>query len=425
MRAMKANESYLTNPEENINYIAALDIGSNKISLSIAQTLDGRFDALLGVVHHQCQGITSGRITNLEAVTSTIRKLLTEAVEIIGFSVTEVFVGITDPEISVHRNTAMVAVAGDSVTDEDIADVLEAAETSMPLRENEAILHVIPEQYLVNGHPVLDPVGRSGVRVDVETTVLTVPRSSILNVERVCRAAGLTVRDVFFCPLGTLQAVTHPRQRQLGVLMLDIGAGTTDVVMVEGDRLRYCDVVPMGGQSFTDSLASGLRCLREEAETLKVKCGMAALAYVEHPDKAVDSRLLCGSMPVTYGQISHILESRISEILHIALKRLHYAGIELTAPHSIVITGGTAQLPGLRAFIHELIELPVEVGFANLPVGMFDLARQPVFSSSVGLVMYAATHDQGTSPRMTIEKSEKKNANVFKKFADFLGGFFD
>ena len=127
----------------------------------------------------------------------------------------------------------------------------------------------------------------------------------------------------------------------------------------------------------------------------------------------------------TYGQVSQILEARVSEILHIALKRLHYAGIELTAPHSIVITGGTAQLPGLRSFIHELIELPVEVGFANLPVGMFDLARQPVFSSSVGLVMYAASHDETSSPRMTIEKSEKQNANVFKKLADFFGGFFD
>ncbi|PKN21682.1 MAG: cell division protein FtsA [Deltaproteobacteria bacterium HGW-Deltaproteobacteria-22] len=425
MRAMNASDNYMTVPEENINYIAAMDIGSNKISLSIAQTLDGRFDALLGVVHHQCQGITSGRITNLEAVTATIRKLLCEAVEIIGFSVTEVFIGITDPEIAVHRNTAMVAVGGDSITSEDIADVLEAAETAMPLRENEAILHVIPEQFLVNGHPVDDPVGRSGVRLDVETTVLTVPRSSIVNVDRVCRAAGLTVRDIFFSPLGTLQAVTHPRQRQLGVLLLDIGAGTTDVVMMEGDRLRYCDVVPIGGQSFTESLANGLRCLREEAETIKIKCGMASPAYLNNPDLAVDSSLLCGSAPVTYGQVSHILESRISEILHIALNRLHYAGIGLTAPHSIVITGGTAQLNGLRAFIQELIELPVEVGFANLPAGMFDLARQPVFSSSVGLVMYASTHDQGHSPRMTVQMTEKKNNNVFKKLADFFGGFFD
>jgi len=425
MRAMNSNESYMTNPEENINYIAALDIGSNKISLSIGQTLDGRFDALLGVVHHQCHGITSGRVTNLEAVTSTIRKLVVEAHEIIGFDVTEVYVGITDPEVAVHRNTAMVAVAGDSITDADIADVLEAAETAMPLRENEAILHVIPEQFLVNGHPVGDPVGRSGVRVDVETTVLTVPRVSILNVERVCRAAGLLVRDIFFSPLGTLEAVTHPRQRQLGVLLLDIGAGTTDVVMMEGDRLRYCDVVPIGGLSFTESIASGLRCLREEAETIKVKCGMASPAYLEHPDKTVDSRLLCGSAPVTYGQVSHILESRISEILHIALNRLHYAGIQLTAPHSIVITGGTAQLNGLRAFIQELIELPVELGHANLPVGMFDLARQPVFSSSVGLIMYAAAHDDGRPSRMDIRVTDKKNDNVFKKLADFFGGFFD
>ncbi len=425
MRAMKANESYLTNPEENIDYIAALDIGSNKISLSIGQTLDGRFDALLGVVHHQCHGITSGRITNLEAVTATIRKLLGEAVDIIGFSVTEVFVGITDPEIAMHRNTAMVAVAGDSVTAEDIADVLEAAETAMPLRENEAILHVIPEQYLVNGHPVADPVGRSGVRVDVETTVLTVPRVSIQNVERVCRAAGLVVRDIFFSPLGTLQAVTHPRQRQLGVLMLDIGAGTTDVVMMEGDRLRYCDVVPMGGQSFTEAIAGGLRCLREEAEVIKVKCGTASPAYVEHPDKLVDSRLLCGCAPVTYGQVAHLLEARISEILHIALNRLHYAGIHLTAPHSIVITGGTAQLGALRSFIQELIELPVEVGQANLPVGMFDLARNPVFSSSVGVVMYAASHGDGHPGRLEPCQVEKKNSNVFKKLADFFGGFFD
>ena len=424
MRATSAGYNSMPN-EENLKFIAALDIGSNKISLSIGQTVNGNFDALLGVVHHQSHGVTEGRITNLEAVASTIRTLVGEAADILGFTVPEVYVGITDPDIAVHHNTAMVPVAGDSITTEDIEDVLQAAETSMPLRENEAILHVIPEQFLVNGMPAPDPVGRSGVRVDVTATVLTVPRASILNVERVCRSAGLEVRDIVFAPLGTLLAVTARRQRQLGVLMLDIGAGTTDVIMMEGDRLRYCDVVPIGGSHFTEALANGLRCLREEAENIKVKCGAASPVYCEHPEQLVESRLLCGLNPISYGQISHILESRISEILHIALNRLHYAGIELTAPHSIVITGGTAQLPGLRHYIHDLIELPVDIGSAQLPSGMFDMARQPVFASSVGLVMYASSHDGVISPRVPVEIHENKNSSFFKKLTEFFGGFFD
>ncbi len=410
--------------EENIQFIAALDIGSNKISLSIAQTSGGRFDAILGVVQNKCHGVTNGRITNLEAVTHTIRQCLSDAENILGFSVPEVFVGISDPDVAVHRNTAMVPVAGDSVTSEDIRDVLDAAENSMPLRENEAILHVIPEQFLVNGHPASDPVGRSGVRVDVHATVLTVPKTSIQNVQRVCKNANLAVRDIIFSPLGTLEAVTRPRQRQLGVLMLDIGAGTTDVLMVEGDRVRYCDVVPLGGNSFTEAIANGLRCLREEAENIKIKCGAASPAYVDSVEKPVDPRLLCGSSPVSYGQIAHLIEGRISEILHIALNRLHYAGIELTAPHSIVITGGTAQIPGLLHFIQELIELPVELGYANLPSGMFDMARQPIFSSSVGLVMYAAANGEGKAT-LTNESPAKVKPGFMNRFISFLGDFFD
>lgn len=410
--------------EERVEYIAALDIGSSKISLSVAQVAGGRFEALLGVVHRQCQGITAGRITNLEAVTGTIRVLLQETVEILGFSVTEVYVGITDPEIAMHHNRAMVPVPGDSVTKDDIADVLDAAETAMPLRENEAILHVIPECFMVNGIPVEDPVGRAGVRVDVDAAILTVPRSSIANVERVCNAAGLAVRDIFFSPLGTLQAVTQKRQRQLGVLLLDIGAQTTDVVMVEGDRIRHVDVVPMGGKTFTDTLASNLRCLGEDAELIKIRCGTASPRFLEYPEKPVDPKL-CGPIPATLGQVAHILESRVMEILHVALNRLHYAGISLAAPHSIVITGGSSQLTGLRAFINELVELPVDIGFANLPQGMFDLARTPVFSSAVGLTMYAAAHSAEPARRMEIRREEPKKSNFFKKLGDFFGGFFD
>lgn len=411
--------------EEQVEYIATLDIGSSKISLSVAQVMGGRFEALLGVVHQQCHGITAGRITNLEAVTSTIRVLLQETLQVLGFSVTEVYVGITDPEIAMHHNQAMVPVPGDSITQEDIADVLDAAETAMPLRENEAILHVIPECFMVNGIPVEDPVGRAGVRVDVDASILTVPRSSITNVERVCNAAGLVVRDIFFAPLGTLQAVTHRRQRQLGVLLLDIGAQTTDVVMVEGDRIRHVDVVPMGGKTFTEALASGLHCLSEDAEVIKIRCGAASPAFLEHPEKMVDPKL-CSSIPATFGQVAHILESRIREILHVALNRLHYAGIRLAAPHSIIITGGCAQLPGLRAFIHDIVELPVEIGVANLPQGMFDLARAPVFSSAVGLTMYAAMH-MSESARHTkeVRREEIKKTNFFKKLGDFFGGFFD
>ncbi len=411
--------------DSGVEYIATLDIGSSKISLSVAQVAGGRFEALLGVVHRQCQGITAGRVTNLEAVSATIRQLLQETVEILGFSVTEVYVGITDPDIAMHHNKAMVPVPGDSVTKEDIDDVLYAAETAMPLRENESILHVIPECFMVNGIPVEDPVGRAGVRVDVDAAILTVPRSSIASVERVCQAAGLLVRDIFFSPLGTLQAVTHKRQRQLGVLLLDIGAQTTDVVMVEGDRIRHVDVVPMGGKTFTDALASGLRCLNEDAELIKLRCGAASPAFLEHPEKPVDPKL-CGPVPATVGQVAHILESRIMEILHVALNRLHYAGISLAAPHSIVITGGCAQLPGLRAFINELVELPVDIGFANLPQGMFDLARTPVFSSAVGLTMYAAAHSDKPMRHLDekVNKPERKS-NLFKKIADFFGDFFD
>lgn len=407
--------------------VAAIDIGSNKISLSVGSVASGQFVSLSGLIHYNTSGVNAGRIVNVEEVSRIMRDLISDARSILGFEVEEVFVGLKDRDFQIHSNNAMVAVdePGNIITQRTL-ERLSCAARALPLNPNESIVHVIPGRFLVDGTPVAKPVGMKGVRMDIEARILTVPTSIIDDIQRACNLAGVSISGIIFSPYATHLSVALQRHLILGCAIIDIGAGSTDITVYRNGMLEYCDVIPIGGNYITNHIASQLRCIQSEAEMIKQHFGYAAPFLLENGHETIEQLSGLGMGNISWYDVSGIIETAVRDILVRLLEPLHEAGCELDHPMTVFLTGGTSNLRGLKEYLENILEMKVEAGIPTIPQGMFDMARAPQFASSVGTLMHCA---QGSDfQARTIIDSEnkvKEKANVFNKVASWFESFFD
>ncbi|MBU1239214.1 cell division protein FtsA [Myxococcota bacterium] len=412
--------------EDTAEFIAALDIGTSKLTISIGQVVNGKLRCLMGTVHTATKGIEQGRITNVQEVAKSLRGLMEDVEAILGFQVEEIHVGISDPSIAVHMNSAMVPVE-DHVTRLDIMAVHKAAE-AIPLQPYEAILHVLPTRYYVDKKAVTSPEGHRSVRLDVDAKIVTIPRSSIDAVQRVCAEVGLIPVEIIFTPLATALAVTNPRSAFLGTIVIDMGAGTTDVTVHEGNKITYFDVIPAGGDYITSDLAQGLHCLAHEAENIKLQYGCANTMYIAEEEQPISELQQAGfsRWEISYHDVAAIMGARIDEILTMVMSRMEQAEVEIKDHFEIILTGGTSQMSHIRAYVEEVFQLRTAIGIPNVPQGEFDLARKPQFASSVGLLMFA--NQEQIRVETQVESAPALSAqkpSVFSKVKSIFSGLFD
>ncbi|MGM0596020.1 MAG: cell division protein FtsA [Myxococcota bacterium] len=412
--------------QENTDFVASLDIGTDKISLSIGKFHNGEFHTLLGSVTEKTKGVDKGKIINVELVSRDISSLKEEAEEILGYEVNEVVVGISDMDHSLHHNHAMVPVPERQISRRHLIAVNNAAK-AIPLKPSEQIIHVLPESYLVDGTETSSPVGYTGVRLDVNATIITVPSSSIEKVQHVCANAGLLVREIIFSPLASSMAVTSNRERYLGTIIIDMGAGTTDVVIYRNGKLKYCDVLQIGGRFITNDLAEGLHCLQEEAEDFKLRFGKATSFFEEELTR--EDFEDTGEFVIWQDQkqmIVDIIEARVTELLELIFANMKQSDFTFDDSYQIVLTGGTALLPQMKELTSEIYELETRIGAPDIPHGVFDAAKSPIYSTAVGLLMTADKWDYTTSSPTQLHPQNKiENSQIFQKVISWFGGFFD
>ncbi|MBN2725485.1 MAG: cell division protein FtsA [Deltaproteobacteria bacterium] len=407
--------------------VAALDIGSSKISLSIGTISTGQFNSLSGLIHYQTNGVKSGRIVNVEEVARIISSLLSDARSILGYEVDEVYVGMKDLDFQLHSNNAMVAVEEENgIISEFTLGKLNSAARAIPLGANETIVHVIPMKYLVDGHETPNPLGMKGVRMDVEARVLTVPASVIDDVIRSCSLAGATVSGIIFSPYATHLSVALQRHLLLGCAIIDLGAGSTDITVYRNGHLEYCNVVSAGGNEITARLAREFKCIPSEAEAIKQQFGYAAPFLVENGHEIIPQLSSLGVGDVSWHDVAEVIEDGVRNILVQLLEPLHGAGCELVPPMTVFITGGGAKLNGIRDYLESIMEMKVETGIPTIPVGMFDGARAPQFASSVGTLMHCALGSD-FQPFGSFSGAEKPSnkGSFFNKVASLFESFFD
>lgn len=374
--------------------VTGLDIGSTKVAAVIAEVgVDGSF-SVLGIGESPSSGLRQGNLIHLESTIEAVRTALGSAEQMAGTAVRGLHASIGGDHIRSINSRGVIAVSGrdSEVSREDIDRVVEAAR-AVAIPSNRAILHVLPQEYVVDDQTgIRDPVGMSGVRLEAEVHIITASATAVRNVVKCIERAGYRVDELVAEPLASAVAVLEEDERRLGVVLLDIGAGTTDVAVYFDGGLHHTAIISMGGAQVTNDIAIGLRTPLEAAEQIKISHGCAASALVGGDEKiripGVGGR---EARTVSLHVLAAIIEPRVEEILTLAREEVsRLQGSEVLAA-GIVVTGGSAGLRGITALTEQVFEMPARVGLPIDAGGVGDLAAEPRYATGMGLARYGAS----------------------------------
>jgi cell division protein FtsA len=377
--------------------VTGLDVGTTKVCALIAEvTADGGL-SILGVGECASSGLRRGNLVNLEATVEAVRTALGQAEQVAGTSVRGVYAGVAGDHIRSINSRGVIAISGreGEVTAEDVQRVVEAAR-AVAIPSSRAILHVIPQEFLVDDQSgIKDPVGMSGVRLEAEVHIITASATAVRNLVKSIERAESKVVELVASPLASAWSVLEEDERRLGVVMLDIGAGTTDVAVYFDDSVYHTAVISMGGAQITNDIAIGLRTPLDAAEQIKVRYG-CALASLVGGEESLEIPGVGGRpvRTVSLQVLAAIIEPRVEEILTLARDEVaRLQGADILAA-GIVITGGTAGLRGIGELAERVFEMPARVGAPRGAGGIADLAGHTRHATALGLVRYGASRLQ-------------------------------
>jgi cell division protein FtsA len=374
------------------NVLAALDIGTSKVCALVAEPLPDRSGATVigyGVV--PCTGLRKGVVVNIEATVEAIRAAVAEAEKTSGSRIGAAVVGEAGGHVRGLNSHGTVAVRGGEVSGRDVERVIDAARAvAIPL--DRQVLHILPQQFAVdNQEGVRDPVGMAGVRLEARIHIVTAAQSYGQNLTKCCERANITPLEIVFEPLASADAALFPEERELGVALLDIGGGTTDIVVFHGGAAMHTAVLPLGGSHLTSDVAAGLRTPLNEAERLKVNYGVATNAIVGR-DQTVQVPGVGGREPRVIARriLGEILEPRMEEIFTMAQREVMRSGVADSLASGIVLVGGSSLLEGAQELAERIFGLPVRRGLPINLKGMPEELMKPAFTTAAGLLLHAA-----------------------------------
>jgi cell division protein FtsA len=404
--------------------IVGVDLGTTKIAAIIAE-VDDEDLKIVGVGSTPSNGLKRGVIVNLEKAIESIEKAVDEASRMAGVKVDSCYAGISGSHIESINAHAMIATArtGGVVTKRDIERVLEQAKAiALPL--DREIIHAIPIEYVVdNEKGIKDPVGMSGVKLEAEVHIVTAAITSAQNIYTALERAGLRVKDLVLQPLASSYSVLQSDEIDLGVCLLDIGGGTTDLAIFYDGAIRYSEVIPLGGEYITNDIAIGIRTPYKQAEEIKRKNASISLS----PEEGKEEIKVPGiggreDRDITKELLASIVTPRAEEILMITNKAIKRSGFFDILAAGVVITGGTARLRGIDTLAEDIFHLPVKIGIPKKIGGLTDIVQDPIYATGVGLILYGFEKKN----QMLIRKT--KGTGVFdalkKRFEDWFARYF-
>jgi len=401
------------------NVYVGLDIGTTKIACIISELGPNGELNIVGVGTSHSDGLRKGVVVNIDKTVQSILKAVEEAERMAGIKVESVIVGIAGDHIRAINSKGVVAISRENneITEQDVERAIDAAKAvSIPL--DREILHVIPQEYVVDEQKgIKDPIGICGVRLETQVHIITGAVTSAQNIYKSVEKAGLKVRDIVLEPLASSYAVLEKDERELGVALVDMGGGTTDVALYFDESIRHTAVVGLGGKNVTSDIAIGIRTPMEKAEEIKKNYGCAFSALVDKDDfisvPGVGGR---EQREVSRALLSSIIEPRMEEILSLVqreIRRTEYADM-LGA--GVVITGGCALMDGIEELAEQVFEMPVKVGVPTGFGGLVDLAKSPAHATGVGLCLYGKMHDTQKKDKKT--KKANNGDESFKNIVD-------
>ena len=374
--------------KENKNLVVALDVGTSKIVAMVAEVKpDGELE-IIGMGSQPSRGLKKGVVVNIDATTASIQRALEEAELMANCRVTEVYTGVAGSHIRCYTSHGMVAIKEKEVTQADIDRVVDTAK-AIPIPNDQQILHIVPQGFTIDGQEdVREPLGMSGVRLEVDVHIVTGAVSAVENITKCIRRCGLTVRDVILQPLASAAAVLSEDERDLGVCLIDIGGGTSDIAVYTGGAIRHTAVIPIAGDQVTNDIAMTLRTPTKEAEELKVRFG-SALRQLADPNDIIEVPGVGerGPRKLSRPMLAEVIEPRIEELFQFVQSEIRRSGFEEMMSSGVVLTGGSAQLQGMTELGEEVFHLPVRVGIPAYTGGLAEVIRNPRYATAVGLLL--------------------------------------
>jgi cell division protein FtsA len=370
--------------------VVGLDLGTTKVSAVVGE-VDEDGITVLGVGNVPCRGLRKGVVSNIEWTVRSIREAIDAAQTMAGVEIKTVYAGVAGSHIRSQMSDGVCAIAGREVTKADVDRVLEGAR-AIPVDADRMILHALPREYVVdNQDGIRDPIGMSGVRLQVRVNLVTAATSCIQNVIRCVERCGLSVADVVLEPLASADAVLSEDEKEIGVAVVDIGGGTTDLLLFADGGIAHTSVIPAGGNNITSDVAAGLRTPMAEAERLKRNYG-CALGRMIADDEEIEVPGVGGHAPrrVARRLLSDIIEPRVEEIFSEARRRIEETGLLEQVSSGCVLTGGAALMEGMVECAEEIMGMPVRLGFPVGIKGIVQLVQGPQYATGVGLVRYGA-----------------------------------
>ena len=385
---------------KNGQHVVGLDIGTTKISCVVADVMDNGRIHIIGLGETPSRGLRKGVVVNLNATVDAVKNCLQQAELMAGIDIETAVVGIAGGHIRSFNSRGVVAVSGRdrTVTQEDIDRVMEAAR-AVNIPNDREILHVLPQEYVLDDQgSISSPMGMTGSRLEANVHIITAASTSVQNLVTCVNRAGVEVQDTVLEQLASSESVLTDDERELGVALIDIGGGTTDLAIFERGSKWHTSVLPVGGDHFSNDLAVGLRTPVPEAEKLKIRYGCALSSQVRE-DETIEVPTVGGRKPRLLSRqvMAEILQPRAEEIFNLILKEITTAGFERVLNAGIVLTGGGSLLPGMVEVAEQVFDLPVRHGLPTGADGLVEPASGPEFATVIGLALYGAHHASSTT----------------------------
>lgn len=404
--------------------IVGLDIGTSKVVAIVGEIgLDGDIE-IVGIGSNPSKGMKKGVVVNIESTVQSIQRAVEEAELMAGCQIHSVYVGIAGSHIRSLNSHGIVAIKDKEVYRADLERVIDAAQ-AVAIPADQKILHILPQEYVIdNQEGIKEPMGMSGVRLEAKVHLVTCAVNAAQNIEKCIRRCGLEVEEIILEQLASSYSVLTDDERELGVCLVDIGGGTTDIAIFTDGSIRHTGVIPIAGDQVTNDIAMALRTPTQHAEEIKIKyaCALTQLAGADDTIKVPS----VGDRPprdLSRQSLAEVVEPRYDELFTLVQAELRRSGYEDMVPAGVVLTGGTSKMEGVVELAEEIFHMPVRVGYPQTVRGLNDIVRNPIYATSVGLLQYGIVHRPESGPG-TSAKSGSPSDSVWGRAKAWLQSNF-
>lgn len=402
--------------------VVSLDIGTSKVSAVVGEVNEDNQLEIIGIGLHPSRGLKRGVVVNIESTVQSIQRAIEEAELMAGCQIHSVFAGIAGSHIHSMNSHGIVAIKDREVSAGDVERVIDAAK-AVAIPADQKVLHVLPQEFVIDQQEgIREPVGMSGVRLEAKVHLVTGAVSAAQNIVKCVRRCGLEVDDIILEQLASSYAILAEDEKDLGVCLVDIGGGTTDIVVFSDGAIRHTAVIPIAGDQVTNDITIAMRTPTQYAEEIKIKYA-CALQQLANPDDTIEVPSVGDRAPrrLSRQTLAAVVEPRYKELLSLVHAELRRSGFEDLVTAGIVLTGGSSKMEGVVELAEEIFHMPVRLGFPQFVTGLADVVRNPIYATGVGLLLFG--HQNQRSRRGSLF-SDPNAEGIFSKMRNWFQGSF-